>query len=50
MIGSTVTDKTGNIRKANDLKVRIDKVETLRFQPSVDLKKGNSIRVTIEKE
>jgi len=40
---------TGNIGKADDVSVRIDNVETLRFKPSVDLKKGDSIRVTIEK-
>jgi ribosomal 50S subunit-recycling heat shock protein len=40
---------TGDIRKTGDVRVRIDNVETLRFKPSVDLKKGDSIRVTIDK-
>ena len=40
---------TGDIKKTDDLRVRIDKLETLRFYPSVDLKKGDSIRITIEK-
>ena len=47
--GEAVGKATGNIRKASDVRVRIDNVETLRFKPSVDLKKGDSIRVTIGK-
>jgi hypothetical protein len=48
-VGEAVGKATGNIGKADDVRVRIDNVETLRFKPSVDLKKGDSIRVTIEK-
>ena len=40
---------TGDIKKTDDVRVRIDKFETLTFYPSVDLKKGDSIRITIEK-
>ena len=40
---------TGNIKKSHDLRVKIDNVEMLGFEPSADLKKGDSIRITIEK-
>jgi hypothetical protein len=40
---------TGNIKKNDDVRVRIDKVETLSFKSPVDLKNGDSIRITIEK-
>ena len=40
---------TGDIKKTDDLRINIDGVETLRFKPSVDLKKGDSVRITIEK-
>ena len=39
----------GDIGRFGDVRVRIDNVETLRFQPSADLKKGDYIRATIEK-
>ena len=48
-IGEALGKATGDIRKADDVRVRIDNVETLRFKPSVDLNKGDPIRVTIEK-
>ena len=48
-VGEALGKATGNIGKADDVRVRIDNVETLSFNPSVDLKKGDSIRVIIEK-
>ncbi|MFC1939940.1 hypothetical protein ACFLXO_04565 [Chloroflexota bacterium] len=48
-VGEALGKATRDIGKAGDVRVRIDNVETLRFKPSVDLKKGDSIRVTIEK-
>jgi urease accessory protein UreF len=48
-VGEALGKATGNIGKAADVRVRIDNVETLKFQPSVDLEKGDSIRVIIEK-
>jgi hypothetical protein len=48
-VGEAVGKTTGDIIKTSDVRVRIDNVETLRFKPSVDLKKGDSIRVTIDK-
>ena len=47
-VGEALGKATGDIGKTGDVRVRIDNVETLRFKPSVDLKKGDSIRVTIE--
>jgi hypothetical protein len=40
---------TGNIKTTDDLRVRIDKFETMSFKPAMDLKNGDSIRITIEK-
>jgi ribosomal 50S subunit-recycling heat shock protein len=48
-VGEALGEATRDIEKADDVRVRIDNVETLRFKPSVNLKKGDSIRVTIEK-
>ncbi|MFH1485858.1 MAG: hypothetical protein ABIH46_07295 [Chloroflexota bacterium] len=48
-VGEVRGDVTGNIKVTDNVKVRIDNVETLRFKPPVDLKKGDSVKVTIEK-
>jgi ribosomal 50S subunit-recycling heat shock protein len=48
-VGEALGKATGDIRKTADMRVRIDNVEMLSFKPSVDLKKGDFIRVTIEK-
>lgn len=48
-LGEVRGEVTGDIKKTDNVRVRIDNVETLRFNPSVDLKKGDSIKVTIEK-
>ena len=48
-VGEAVGKTTGDIGKAGDARVRIDNVETLRFKPSLDLKRGDSIGVIIEK-
>ncbi len=47
--GEALGKATGDIRKSENVRVRIDNVETLKFESSVDLKKGDSIRITIEK-
>jgi ribosomal 50S subunit-recycling heat shock protein len=47
-VGELLGKVTGDIGKTGDVRVRIDNVETLRFKPSADLEKGDSIRVTIE--
>jgi ribosome-binding factor A len=48
-VGEALGKVTGDISKTGDVRVRIDNVETLRFKPSMDLKKGDTIRATIEK-
>jgi len=48
-IGEAAGKVTGDIKKTDDVKVRIDNVEALRFKPSADFKKGDSVRITIEK-
>ena len=40
---------TRDIKQTDDVTVKIDHVETLKFKPSVEVKKGDSIRITIEK-
>ena len=40
---------TGGIKINDNVRVRIDHIETLNFNPSIDLKNGDIIRVTIEK-
>ena len=47
--GEAVGKVTGHIKKSDDVKIRIDNVETLRFNSSEELKKGDSLRVIIEK-
>ena len=48
-IGEALGRATGDIYKTSDVRVRIDNVEALSFKPSVDLKKGDSVRITIVK-
>jgi hypothetical protein len=48
-IGEALGKVTKDIKKTNDLKVRIDGTETRTFKPTTDLKKGDSVRITIEK-
>ena len=40
---------TGTIRKNDDVRVRIDKVESISFKSAVDIKSGETLRITIEK-
>jgi len=47
--GEALGKVTGNIKKSHDIKVKIDKIETLKFTSSADVKKGNYLRVIIEK-
>ena len=48
-IGEAQGKVTGDIRKTDNVRVRIDHIEKLVFNPSADLKKGDLIRVTIDK-
>jgi ribosomal 50S subunit-recycling heat shock protein len=48
-IGEVTGKTTRDIeRKAGGTKIRIDHVEDLIFQPAVDLKMGDSIKITID--
>ena len=40
---------TGGIKTNDNVRIRIDHIETLSFNPPIDLKNGDVIRVTIEK-
>lgn len=46
-----VTGKVNGVieRKSGGVRIKIDHIENLMFQPLAELKKGDSIRVTIEK-
>lgn len=46
--GEALGKVTGNIRKSNEIKARIDNVEIPKFTSSADLKKGDYLRVIIE--
>jgi hypothetical protein len=37
------------IKTTDDIRIRIDHVEGLRFKPAVDLNNGDTIKITIEK-
>jgi len=37
------------IKATDDVRIRIDHIEALRFKPSVELKNGDTIKITIEK-
>jgi hypothetical protein len=40
---------TGTIKKDRDMKIKIDDIETQKFQPSSELDKGDSIRILFER-
>lgn len=40
---------TGNIKKTDDMKVKIDNAETIKVKPPIDLKKGDTIKVTVQR-
>jgi hypothetical protein len=48
-LGETRGRVTVNIRTTDELRIRIDKFEPLNFKSPMDLKNGDSIRITIEK-
>lgn len=47
--GEAIGKVTGHIKKTDDVKIRIDNIETIRFNSSEELKKGDSLRVIVEK-
>ncbi len=55
-LGEVETKMSGDVKKTDELKVRLkgkmcccNKVETVKFKPSEDLKKGDKVKITIEK-
>ncbi len=53
-IGEVQSEMTGDVKKTEDLKVQMrvawsDKLKEIIFKPSEDLKKGDKVKITIEK-
>jgi len=53
-IGEVQSEITGDVKKTEDLKVLLkvtwqDKMKEITFKPSEDLKKGDKVKVTVEK-
>lgn len=53
-IGEVQSEMTADVKKTEDLKVLLrvswsDKLKEVTFKPSEDLKKGDKIKITIEK-
>ena len=48
-VGDARGRASGDIKKGDDVRIRIDRVEALSFPSSADIKKGDTIRIIIEK-
>jgi hypothetical protein len=53
-IGEVQSEVTSDVSKTADMKVRLqagfsDKTKEVTFKPSEDLKKGDKVKITIEK-
>jgi hypothetical protein len=53
-IGEVQSEMTYDVKKTEELKVRLqvlynDKMKEIKFKPSEDLKKGDKVKITIEK-
>jgi len=53
-IGEVQSEMTADVKKTEDLKVQMkvtwsDKLKEITFKPSVDLKKGDKVKITVEK-
>ncbi len=53
-IGEVQSEMTADVKKTEDLKVLLrvswsDKLKEVTFKPSEDLKKGDKIKITVEK-
>ena len=53
-LGEVQLEMTSDVKKTEDLKVRLqvlysDKAKEITFKPSEDLKKGDKVKITIEK-
>jgi len=53
-IGEVQSEMTGDVKKTENLKVLLkvswsDKMKEITFKPSEDLKKGDKVKITVEK-
>jgi uncharacterized Zn finger protein len=53
-IGEVQSEMTADVKKTENLKVRLqvyysDKMKEITFNPSEDLKKGDKVKITVEK-
>ena len=53
-IGEVQSEMTADVKKTEDLKVGLkvawsDKMKEITFKPSEDLKKGDKVKITVEK-
>ena len=53
-LGEVQSKMSADVKKTDDLIVGLkvsysDKLETVKFKPSEDLKKGDAVKITIEK-
>ena len=53
-IGEVQSEMTADVKKTEDLKVQMkvswsDKLKEITFKPSEDLKKGDKVKITVEK-
>jgi len=53
-IGEVTSEMTADVKKTEDMRFTlkvsyIDKIKEIKFNPSEDLKKGDKVKITIEK-
>jgi hypothetical protein len=53
-LGEVQSEMTADVKKTEDLKVLLrvswsDKMKEISFKPSEDLKKGDKVKITVEK-
>jgi len=53
-LGEITSEMTADVKKTEDLKVLLrvgwsDKMKDMTFRPSEDLKKGDKVKITVEK-
>ena len=53
-LGEVQSEMTGDVKKTEELKVLLkvewnDKMKEIKFKPSEDVKKGDKVKITIEK-
>lgn len=53
-IGEVQTKVSGDVKKTDEVEVNFrvsfsSKLETVKFKPSEDLKKGDTVKITVEK-